>query len=176
MAISYDRRAPGGRSQNGAGRGSVQKMGGASGLADVLTVILEKGIVVDAWVRLSIIGIEILTLEIRAVIASVDTYLRYAEAIGLTALAAAPRPDQLGQGLPGLNGALTDVTEPLEDEVLAYLEAHPDGVRLSELQAYFGADRAKLESILGQLVQSGSAMLDATHTVYSPGATAPATR
>jgi len=100
MAISYDRRAPAGRpQQNGASRASVQKMGGASGLADVLTVILEKGIVVDAWVRLSIIGIEILTLEIRAVIASVDTYLRYAEAIGLTALAAAPRPEQLGQGV-----------------------------------------------------------------------------
>ena len=171
MAISYDRRGPGGRTpQNGASRGNVQKMGGASGLADVLTVILEKGIVVDAWVRLSIIGIEILTLEIRAVIASVDTYLRYAEAIGLTALAAAPRPDALAQTLTNGNGALLpDVTEPLEDEVLAYLEAHPDGVRLSELQAYFGADRAKLESILSQLVSNGSAMLDATRSLYRPG-------
>src|SRR5262245_42984163 len=95
MAISYDR-APAGRTQPAGGNRGVQKMGGASGLADVLAVILEHGIVVDAWVRLSIIGIEILTLEVRAVIASVDTYLRYAEAIGLTALAAAPRPDQAG--------------------------------------------------------------------------------
>ena len=156
--------------QNGASRGNVQKMGGASGLADVLAVILEKGIVVDAWVRLSIIGIEILTLEVRAVIASVDTYLRYAEAIGLTALAAAPRPDALAQSLTnGANGALLpDVTEPLEDEVLAYLEAHPDGVRLSELQAYFGADRSKLESILSQLVAGGSAQLDAARSLYRP--------
>src|SRR5262245_35926100 len=91
MAITTNG-APAGRTQQvGSRQGGVQKMGGASGLADVLAVILEKGIVVDAWVRLSIIGIEILTLEIRAVIASVDTYLRYAEAIGLTALAAAPR-------------------------------------------------------------------------------------
>jgi hypothetical protein len=142
-------------------------MGGASGLADVLTVILEKGIVVDAWVRLSIIGIEILTLEIRAVIASVDTYLRYAEAIGLTALAAAPRPEQMAQSVP--TGLLPDVIEPLDDEVLAYLEAHPDGVRLSELQAYFGAERSKLESILSQLVQDGSAQLDAQRQVYRPG-------
>ena len=169
MAISYDRRGPGRMQQNGASRGSVQKMGGASGLADVLTVILEKGIVVDAWVRLSIIGIEILTLEIRAVIASVDTYLRYAEAIGLTALAAAPRPDQMALG-GSLNGALPDVTDqPLDDEVLAYLEAHPDGVRLSELQAYFGAERTKLESILNQLVQEGAAQLDAQRNVYRPG-------
>src|ERR687898_12083 len=91
MAINYER-APAGRSQQTTGsRGAVQKMGGASGLADVLVVILDKGLVVDAWVRLSIIGIEILTIEVRAVIASVDTYLRYAEAIGLTTLAAAPR-------------------------------------------------------------------------------------
>lgn len=174
MAISYDRRAPGGRpQQNGASRASVQKMGGASGLADVLTVILEKGIVVDAWVRLSIIGIEILTLEIRAVIASVDTYLRYAEAIGLTALAAAPRPEQLTQGVTDLlNGA----AGPSEDEILAYLEAHPDGVRLSELQAYFGTDRSRLESILSQMVMQGAAQLDAQHSLYRPNAPQPATR
>src|SRR5215212_8646566 len=111
MAINYDRAQAGGRPQQpGGSKGGVQKMGGASGLADVLCVILEKGIVVDAWVRLSIIGIEILTLEIRAVIASVDTYLRYAEAIGLTTLAAAPRsaePAALPAGLPGLPGGLS---------------------------------------------------------------------
>ena len=57
MASSYDR-APAGRSQPGAAsRGGVQKMGGSSGLAEVLSVILEKGIVVDVWVRVSIIGI-----------------------------------------------------------------------------------------------------------------------
>jgi gas vesicle structural protein len=166
MAISYDRRANGRPQQPAASRGGVQKMGSASGLAEVLTVILEKGIVVDAWVRLSIIGIEILTLEIRAVIASVDTYLRYAEAIGLTTLAAAPRPEQLPQGtLPALPG----VTEPIDDEVLAYLESHPDGVRLSELQAYFGADRSKLESILNQLIQEGVAQLDPQSKLYRPG-------
>jgi hypothetical protein len=149
-------------------------MGGASGLADVLTVILEKGIVVDAWVRLSIIGIEILTLEIRAVIASVDTYLRYAEAIGLTALAAAPRPDQLAQGVA--TDLLSSVAGPSEDEILAYLEAHPDGVRLSELQAYFGTDRTRLESLLSQMVQEGAAQLDAQHSLYRPGVAQPAAR
>jgi len=171
MAISYDRRALSARSrQPVAARGGVQKMGGASGLAEVLTVILEKGLVVDAWVRLSIIGIEILTLEIRAVIASVDTYLRYAEAIGLTALAAAPRTAEstsLPGGPIGLP-ELPDATESSDDEILAYLEAHPDGVRLSELQAYFGIDHSKLEAIMNRLVQEGVAQLDAERRVYRP--------
>ncbi len=140
-------------------------MGGASGLADVLTVILEKGIVIDAWVRVSIIGIEILTIELRAVIASVDTYLRYAEAIGLTSLAAAPRGQQAGQQA----GGTPEAALPTAEEILAYLEAHPDGVRVSELQAYFGSDRTALESILTGLVQADEAVLDAARGVYRPG-------
>jgi gas vesicle structural protein len=171
MAISYDR-APAGRSQQGgASRGGVQKMGGSSGLAEVLNVILEKGIVIDAWVRVSIIGIEILTVEARVVVASVDTYLRYAEAIGLTTLAAAPRtaePLGLPAGLPGLPG-LPGIGGPSEDEILAYLDSHPDGVRLSELQAYFGAERAELEGILSRLVQEEAAVLDPERRVYRPG-------
>jgi hypothetical protein len=51
-----------------------------SGLADVVEVILDKGIVVDAYVRVSLVGIELLTIDARIVIASVDTYLRFAEA------------------------------------------------------------------------------------------------
>jgi gas vesicle structural protein len=52
-----------------------------SGLADVLDLILDKGLVIDAYVRVSVIGIEILTVDARVVIASVDTYLRFAEAV-----------------------------------------------------------------------------------------------
>jgi len=52
-----------------------------SGLADVIDIILDKGLVIDAYVRVSLIGIEILTIDARIVIASVDTYLRFAEAV-----------------------------------------------------------------------------------------------
>jgi len=52
-----------------------------SGLADVVEVILDKGLVIDAYVRVSLIGIELLTIDARIVIASVDTYLRFAEAV-----------------------------------------------------------------------------------------------
>jgi hypothetical protein len=53
-----------------------------SGLADVLDLILDKGLVIDIYVRVSLVGIELLTVDARIVIASVDTYLRFAEAVG----------------------------------------------------------------------------------------------
>ena len=69
---------------------AVEKAIGSTSLAEVIDRILDKGIVVDAWVRLSLVGTEILALEARVVVASVETYLKYAEAIGLTATAASP--------------------------------------------------------------------------------------
>jgi hypothetical protein len=60
-----------------------------SGLADVLDLILDKGLVIDAYVRLSLVGIEVLTVDARIVVASVDTYLRFAEAVGRLDLEAA---------------------------------------------------------------------------------------
>ena len=59
----------------------LQRGPSPSGLADVLELILDKGLVIDAYVRLSVIGIEVLTIDARIVIASVDTYLRFAEAV-----------------------------------------------------------------------------------------------
>ncbi|RDI45977.1 gas vesicle protein GvpJ [Falsibacillus pallidus] len=62
---------------------AVQKTTDSSSLAEVIDRILDKGIVIDAFARVSVVGIEILTIEARVVIASVDTWLRYAEAVGL---------------------------------------------------------------------------------------------
>jgi hypothetical protein len=59
----------------------LQRAPSPTGLADVLDVILDKGLVIDAFVRVSVIGIEVLTIDARIVIASVDTYLRFAEAV-----------------------------------------------------------------------------------------------
>jgi len=67
---------------------AVEKTIGSSSLVEVVDRILDKGIVVDAWVRVSLVGIELLAIEARVVAASVETYLKYAEAIGLTAPAA----------------------------------------------------------------------------------------
>ena len=67
---------------------AVEKAIGSSSLVEVIDRILDKGVVIDAWVRVSLVGIEILAIEARIVASSVETYLKYAEAIGLTAAAA----------------------------------------------------------------------------------------
>ncbi|MDT8853874.1 gas vesicle structural protein GvpA [Paracoccaceae bacterium Fryx2] len=66
---------------------AVNKMNSSSSLAEVVDRILDKGVVIDAWVRVSLVGIELIAVEARVVIAGVDTYLKYAEAVGLTAAA-----------------------------------------------------------------------------------------
>ena len=68
---------------------AVEKAIGSTSLAEVVDRILDKGVVIDAWVRISLVGIELLAIEARVVVASVDTWLKYAEAVGLTAAEAA---------------------------------------------------------------------------------------
>ena len=63
---------------------AIEKSAASNSLAEVIDRILDKGIVVDAWARVSLVGIELLAIEARVVVAGVDTYLKYAEAIGLT--------------------------------------------------------------------------------------------
>lgn len=74
-----------------------------SGLADVVEVILDKGLVIDAYVRVSLVGIELLTIDARIVIASVDTYLRFAEATN--------RLDLYEQGGKDITEAIGDLQE-----------------------------------------------------------------
>ena len=76
---------------------AVERAAGGSSLIDVLDRVLDKGIVIDAWVRVSLVGIDLITVEARVVVASIDTYLKYSEAVGGAAVAArpaieAPRP------------------------------------------------------------------------------------
>jgi hypothetical protein len=74
-----------------------------SGLADVIEVILDKGLVIDAYVRISLIGIELITIDARIVIASVDTYLRFAEAVNRLDIS-----EDGGAGLPELMEGITE--------------------------------------------------------------------
>ncbi|KPB04745.1 gas vesicle structural protein GvpA [Bacillus sp. CHD6a] len=62
---------------------AIQKSTDGSSLAEVIDRILDKGVVIDVYARVSLVGIELVTVEARVVIASVDTWLRYAEAVGL---------------------------------------------------------------------------------------------
>jgi len=86
---------------------TVMQSGGDSrpsptGLADVIETILDKGMVIDAYVRVSLVGIELLTIDTRVVIASVDTYLRFAEAVNRLDIS------QEKEGLPGLVGDMQE--------------------------------------------------------------------
>ena len=67
--------------QRESSAGYITRAPRSSGLADVLEILLDRGLVIDAFVRVSLVGIELLTVDLRVVIASVDTYLRFAEAV-----------------------------------------------------------------------------------------------
>ncbi|MEV0255748.1 gas vesicle structural protein GvpA [Streptomyces sp. NPDC050732] len=79
--------------------------GGTSGLYDVVELILDRGLVIDAFVRVSLVGIEILKIDVRVVVASVDTYLRFAEACNRLDLETGKKKDP---GLPDLVGEITE--------------------------------------------------------------------
>jgi len=83
---------------------SINRAPRPSSLADVLEVVLDKGIVIDAYVRVAVVGIELLTIDARIVIASVDTYLRFAEAVNRLDL----QPDGQVSGLPGMMEEITE--------------------------------------------------------------------
>ena len=79
---------------------AVERAPGGSSLIDVLDRVLDKGIVIDAYVRVSLVGIDLVTVEARVVVASIDTYLKYSEAVGITGPArsrelSAPSPSQI---------------------------------------------------------------------------------
>ena len=105
---------------NGSASNYLQRAPSPSGLADVLDVILDKGLVIDAFVRVSVIGIEVLTIDARIVIASVDTYLRFAEAVNRldlkeTELAGLPELQEMGAEKV-TEGAIEGVEDELEPD------------------------------------------------------------
>jgi hypothetical protein len=97
-----------------------------SGLADVVDVILDKGIVIDAYVRVALIGIEILTIDARIVIASVDTYLRFAEAVNRMDIGS----NENAEGLPQL----------IEDMTSGGAKSKTQGVLEGAKEKLFGDD------------------------------------
>ena len=76
---------------------AVERTPSGSSLIDVLDRVLDKGIVIDAWVRVSLVGIDLLTVEARIVVASIDTYLKYSEAVGITGPVSRPREVTAGE-------------------------------------------------------------------------------
>jgi len=87
--------------QSGGGGGALSRPN-SPGLAAVIATILDKGLVIDAYVRVSLVGIELVTIDARVVVASVDTYLRFAEAVNRLDIS------QEKEGLPGLVGDMEE--------------------------------------------------------------------
>ena len=74
----------------------IERAAGGTSLIDVLDRVLDKGIVIDAWVRVSLVGIDLITVEARIVVASIDTYLKYSEAVGTVTPIAKPAVEGRG--------------------------------------------------------------------------------
>src|SRR5436309_12157333 len=83
--------------QSGSAAGYITRAPRSSGLADVLEILLDRGLVIDAYVRVSLVRIELLTIDLRVVIASVDTYLRFAEAVNRLDLRATDESWSIGR-------------------------------------------------------------------------------
>ncbi len=129
--------------QGGGGNVEHARGGGASSLADVVGLILDKGIVIDVFARVSLIGIEILSVDVRVVIASVDTYLKFAEAANrLDLYADGVKPKGLTDVVQGITqapaegiakgktkGALEGAVEQIEDMVSSRRERQPEEAR-----------------------------------------------
>ena len=86
---------------------AVERASGGSSLIDVLDRVLDKGIVIDAWVRVSLVGIDLITVEARVVVASIDTYLKYSEAVSqTTTVSSRPLESRTHEALLAENAAL----------------------------------------------------------------------
>jgi len=120
---------------HGTSSNYLQRAPSPSGLAEVLDVILDKGLVIDAFVRVSVIGIELLTIDARIVIASVDTYLRFAEAVNRLDLA----ETEVG-GLPELEEiAAKEIAQHKAEDALGPLAGSAPSLRTAAKGAAAGA-------------------------------------
>ena len=106
-----------------------------SGLAEVIELILDKGLVIDVFVRISLVGIELITIDARIVVASVDTYLRFAEATNRLDLY-----EKGGVGLPGLVQGITEGAA--KGKTSGVLDA-----AVEKVEQMFGSDKERREEI-----------------------------
>ncbi|HYY34342.1 MAG TPA: gas vesicle protein GvpJ [Gaiellaceae bacterium] len=112
---------------HGTSSNYLQRAPSPSGLADVVDLILDKGLVIDAYVRVAVIGIELVTIDARVVVASVDTYLRFAEAVNrldLTQTELAGLPELQEEGAKKeTEGAIEGAEEKLKPDSSALRSA-----------------------------------------------------
>ena len=118
---------------------TVERSPGGTSLIDVLDRVLDKGIVIDAWVRISLVGIDLITVEARVVVASIDTYLKYSEAVGQVAPVSRPAAE-----LPSHQDVVAE-NAALRAELAASKSSRADLVAAAKKAARAPRRRAKSE-------------------------------
>jgi hypothetical protein len=119
---------------------AVERAAGGTSLIDVLDRVLDKGIVIDAWVRVSLVGIDLITVEARVVVASIDTYLKYSEAVGQVAPVSRPAAELTAhQDVVAENVALRAELAATKKGARADLAAAAKGARADIAAAKKGA-------------------------------------
>jgi gas vesicle structural protein len=104
---------------------AVERAAGGTSLVDVLDRVLDKGIVIDAWVRVSLVGIDLITVEARVVVASIDTYLKYAEAVGQVSTVSRPMLEAAPAALPAATPRAAATRAPRRATVAAPRRKRP---------------------------------------------------
>jgi hypothetical protein len=155
-----------------AGGGGVSRVSPGGGtLADVLDRVLDKGIVIDAWAAVSLLGIEILSVQAQVIVASVETYLKYAEAVSSVSLPAEKPAKEMPAEVhaPGAHApkALAEHV-PSEDELIKYLGEHAGGLRIDDMVEHFNAPKQELEQAVGHLVDERRVRKDPARNVFLP--------
>ena len=145
---------------SGTARNYLQRAPSPSGLADVVDLILDKGLVIDAYIRVAAIGIELLTIDARIVIASVDTYLRFAEAVNRldlseTELGGLPELQQKGAEME-TKGAI----EGVEDELTPDSSAMRKAMKGAAAAAAVGAAAAAAREIAQRMGDGSNGSAD----------------
>jgi gas vesicle structural protein len=137
----------------------LQRAPSPSGLVDVVDLILDKGLVIDAYVRVAVIGIELITIDARIVIASVDTYLHFAEAVNrldLTQTELAGLPELQDKGAEEMGKHATEgAIEGVEDEVLPGGSAMRTALKGAATAAAIGAAAAAAKGIASRVGDGG---------------------
>jgi hypothetical protein len=124
---------------------AVERTPGGTSLIDVLDRVLDKGIVIDAWVRVSLVGIDLITVEARVVVASIDTYLKYSEAVGQVAPASRPQAE-LAQNVMAENAALRAELAATKSSIGAGAKSRPTAAAPAAPKAGRRARRQSAES------------------------------
>jgi gas vesicle structural protein len=156
--------------QSTAGGGAASRTSpGGGALGEVLDRVLDKGIVIDAWASVSLLGIEILSIQAQVVVASVETYLKYAQAVGSLSAPQVEQPKIAAKaGAAEVSPSPASESLPSEDELVKYLGANTGGLRIEQLAEHFHAPKEQVEHALLHLIEEHKVRRDAARGLLLP--------